>query len=429
MSRDLWGLRAVTRRLDDDVDLLAVAGAHGLLFEQRGSGLAGRGEAVRLEIAGGAERATSVGAAQEALAAMAGEDDVRLPGTGAVAFGALPFDPGASGTLVVPALVVGRAEDGTRWCTTVGRDEVEHAAAEARLLEAVTESIGSVASGREGAAGDSEASAFSVRPVRPPADWCASVREATERMSTTELHKAVLAREILVEADEPLDPVTILDRLRRTYPGCMISSIDGMVGASPELLVSRVGDVVRSHPMAGTTPRGGDPTADARLAATLLASAKDRHEHQLTIDMVHDTLLPFCSYLDAEAEPSVVPVANVQHLATLVEGRLSAPAASVLELVAALHPTPAVCGVPRDLALATIAELEQLDRGRYAGPVGWVDATGNGRWAVGLRCAEIDGHRARLFAGNGIVADSDPTTELAETRAKLQALLGAILRP
>ncbi len=422
MSGDLWGLRAVTRRLDDDIDLLAVAGAHGLLFEQRGSGLAARGEAVRLEVAGGAERTTSVTAAHEALAAMAGEDDVRLPGTGPVAFGALPFDPGAPGTLVVPALVVGRAEDGTRWCTTVGRDDAEHAAAEARLVEALTESAGPGAT-------TPEPSAFSVRPVRPPAEWCSSVREATERMAATDLHKAVLAREVVIEADEALDPVTILDRLRRTYPGCMISSIDGMVGASPELLVSRTGDVVRSHPMAGTTPRGGDPTADARLAATLLASAKDRHEHQLTIDMVHDTLLPFCSYLDAEAEPSVVPVANVQHLATMVEGRLSAPAASVLELVAALHPTPAVCGVPRDLALATIAELEHLDRGRYAGPVGWVDGAGNGRWAVGLRCAELDGNRARLFAGNGIVEDSDPATELAETRAKFQALLGAILRP
>ena len=422
MSGDLWGLRAATRRLDDDVDLLAVAGAHGLLFEQRGSGLAARGEAARLEIAGGDERATSVVAAQEALAAIAGEDDVRLPGTGPVAFGALPFDPAAAGTLVVPSLVVGRAEDGTRWCTTVGRDEAEHHAAEGRLVEALTEAVVPTTPGED-------PSVFSVRPVRPPAEWCASVREATERMAGSELHKAVLAREVVIEADVPIDPVTILDRLRRTYPGCMISSIDGMVGASPELLVSRTGDVVRSHPMAGTTPRGGDPTADARLAATLLASTKDRHEHQLTIDMVHDTLLPFCSYLDAEAEPSVVPVANVQHLATMVEGRLSAPAASVLELVAALHPTPAVCGVPRDLALATIAELEQLDRGRYAGPVGWVDGAGNGRWAVGLRCAELDGNRARLFAGNGIVEDSDPATELAETRAKFQALLGAILRP
>lgn len=419
MSGDLEGLRAITRRLDDDVDLLAVAGADGLLFEQRGSGLAGRGEAARLEVAGGDDRGRSVGELAAALAGMAGEDEVGVPGTGPVAFGALPFDPAADGSLVVPSLVVGRAEDGTRWCTTVGRDEAEHAAAADLLVDALVSPSSPTG----------EPSSFSVAPVRPPEAWCASVAEATARMAASELHKAVLAREVRIEADQPIDRVTVLGRLRTTYPGCMISSIDGMVGASPELLVSRVGDVVRSHPMAGTTPRGGDPTADARLAATLLASAKDRHEHQLTIDMVHDTLLPFCSYLDAEAEPSVVPVANVQHLATLVEGRLSAPAASVLELVAALHPTPAVCGVPRDLALATIAELEHLDRGRYAGPVGWVDAAGNGRWAVGLRCAEIDGRRARLFAGNGIVVDSDPATELAETRAKLQALLGAILRP
>lgn len=410
------GLRAITRRLDHDVDLLAVTGADGVLFEQHGMGLAGRGAALRLPIAGGAGRADSVIEAQAALAALAGEDEVGLPGTGPVAFGALAFDPGAAGELVVPALVVGRAEDGTRWVTTVAvpGDEPDVAAALA---------------GAPPVPSTPEASSFSVRPVRPPADWCASVAAATARMAESDLHKAVLAREVVIEADAPLDRVTILERLRRTYPGCMITSIEGMVGASPELLVSRVGDIVRSHPMAGTTPRGGDPTADARLAAQLLASAKDRHEHQLTIDMVHETLLPWCSYLDAEAEPSVVPVANVQHLASLVEGRLSLPAPSVLELMAALHPTPAVCGVPRDLALATIAELEHLDRGRYAGPVGWVDGAGNGRWAVGLRCAEITGNRARLFAGNGIVADSDPATELAETRVKFQALLGAILRP
>ncbi len=410
------GLRAVTRRLDHDVDLLTVAGADGMLFEQHGVGLAARGEAARLTIAGGAERAGSVIQAQARLGALAGDDQVGLPGTGPVAFGALPFDPDAAGELVVPALVVGRAEDGSRWVTTIA-------------ARGDGPDLGVALAGPPHSPTASEPSSFSVRPVRPPADWCASVAEATARMATTDLHKAVLAREVVIEADAPLDRVTILQRLRRTYPGCMITSIQGMVGASPELLVSRVGDVVRSHPMAGTTPRGGDPTADARLAAQLLASAKDRHEHQLTIDMVHDTLLPWCSYLDAEAEPSVVPVANVQHLASLVEGRLSTPAPSVLELMAALHPTPAVCGVPRDLALATIADLEHLDRGRYAGPVGWVDGAGNGRWAVGLRCAEIRGNRARLFAGNGIVADSDPATELAETRAKFQALLGAILRP
>ena len=145
--------------------------------------------------------------------------------------------------------------------------------------------------------------------------------------------------------------------------------------------------------------------------------------------MVHDTLLPFCSYVDYEPEPSVVALANVQHLATRVEGRLSQPPASVLELVHALHPTPAVCGRPRERALALIEELEGFERGRYGGAVGWVDAAGNGTWAVAIRCAQIDGTSARVFAGNGIVGDSDPDTELAETRAKFQAMLNALVRP
>ena len=243
------------------------------------------------------------------------------------------------------------------------------------------------------------------------------------------LRKVVLAREVVVTADELFVLPTVLDRLRTTYPGCHVFSVDGFVGASPELLVSRAGDIVRSHPMAGTAPRGGDPTSDARLAASLLASSKDRQEHQITIDMVHDTLLPWCSYLDYEAEPSIVPVANVQHLATIVEGRLSSPAPSVLELVLALHPTPAVCGSPRDEARAFITDNEGFDRGRYAGTVGWVDGRGNGTWAVSVRCADIDGNVARVCAGNGIVADSDPDTELAETRAKLQAMLSALVRP
>ena len=393
-------MRAVTRRLDRDVDLLDVAGPDGLLFEQAGFGLAGRGEALTVPVAD----------VDAALAAIEVDDAVQQPGTGPIAFGALPF-AGDGGVLTVPEVVVGHAEDGTRWVTAIGTDPSDP------TVPAPP-------------ADDAEApSGFEVRPQRPPEEWCDAVVEATKRIASTELHKVVLAREVVVTTDTPIDRTSVLQRLRQTYPGCMITSVQGMVGASPELLVSRAGDIVRSHPMAGTTPRGGDPTTDARLAASLLASHKDRHEHQLTIDMVHDTLLPWCSYLDAEAEPSVVPVANVQHLATMVEGRLSTPAPSVLELVVALHPTPAVCGVPRDLAFATIAELEGFDRGRYAGPVGWVDAIGNGRWAVGIRSAEIDGTTARLFAGNGIVADSDPVTELAETRAKLQAVLSAIVRP
>jgi menaquinone-specific isochorismate synthase len=248
-------------------------------------------------------------------------------------------------------------------------------------------------------------------------------------MRTGRLDKVVLARELIVEADDDIDPLVVLERLRAGYPGAMVYAVDGFVGATPELLVSRHGDLVRSHPHAGTTRRTGDPTTDARLAAALLASVKDRAEHRIAIDAVLDTLLPFCSYVDSEPEPSIVTLANVQHLATLVEGRLSSPPASVLALVAALHPTPAVCGSPTDEALVLIDELEGFDRGRYAGAVGWVDARGDGRFGVAIRCAEIDGRRARLFAGNGIVADSDPQVELAETRAKLQAMLGAIVRP
>ena len=245
-------------------------------------------------------------------------------------------------------------------------------------------------------------------------------------MTDGDARKVVLAREIVVTPDEPFDVDVVLDRLRTTYPGCHVFAVDGFVGASPELLVSRAGDIVRSHPMAGTAPRGGDPTTDARLAASLLASTKDRQEHQITIDMVHDTLLPWCSYLDYEAEPSIVPVANVQHLATLVEGRLSQPAPSVLELVAALHPTPAVCGSPRDEALAFIARARRASTAAATrAPSAGSTAGGNGTWAVSVRCAELDGTVARVYAGNGIVADSDPDTELAETRAKLQAMLGS----
>jgi menaquinone-specific isochorismate synthase len=411
-------LLARTRRLDADVDLLHCAGRDGMLFERGRSGVAGRGCTARVPWPGG-DPAAAARSVAEALARIEVDDEVRLPGCGPVAFGSLPFTPGAPTELVVPAVVAGRADDGTRWITTITPPE---RAADAEAMA----SLGTASS-----AGGPPASVrrFTVTAQREPEDWCALVERATKAMAGGTLHKVVLARQIDIAADRPIDRLAVLDRLRSSYPGCHIVSVAGLVAASPELLVSVAGDIVRSHPMAGTAPRGGDPTTDQRLAASLLASTKDRQEHQITIDMVHDTLLPWCSYLDYEAEPSVVAVANVQHLATLVEGRLSQPAPSVLELVAALHPTPAVAGWPRDEAVDWIAENEGFDRRRYAGTAGWVDAAGNGTWAVSIRCAEIDGRAARVWAGNGIVADSDPSTELAETRSKLQALLSAIVRP
>jgi len=418
-------LVARTRRLDADVDLLAFAGGDGVLFERGRSGLAGRGCAARVPWPGG-DPAAAARSAAGALAGIDVDDEVGMPGCGPVAFGSLPFTPGAPSELVVPAVVAGRADDGTRWITTITPPEPPELAADSALMGA----LGAAGSGREpGGRPPAPVLRFTVAAQRDPDDWCALVERATKAMAGGTLHKVVLARQIDVSADRPIDTLAVLERLRAAYPGCHIVSVDGFVAASPELLVSVAGDIVRSHPMAGTAPRGGDPTTDQRLAASLLASTKDRQEHQITIDMVHDTLLPWCSYLDYEAEPSVVAVANVQHLATMVEGRLSQPAPSVLELVAALHPTPAVAGWPRDEAVDWIAEHEGFDRRRYAGTAGWVDAAGNGTWAVSIRCAEIDGAEARVWAGNGIVADSDPSTELAETRSKLQALLSAIVRP
>lgn len=395
-------MRATTRRLDHDVDLLAVAGDDGYLAARDGVGLAGRGVALRVAMEGDE-------GAQAALAAIHADDDVRQPGTGPVAFGAWPFRPGAARELVVPQVVVGRDDRGGRWLTTIDDADPGPALAVAPPLH------------------DGPAQ-VEVRAAEAAADWCKAVVDGREAVRDGHLRKVVLARQLLVEADVAWSPATVLRRLAATFPGCTLGLVDGFVCASPELLVSREGDLVRSHPLAGTAPRGGEPSADARLAAGLIASAKDRAEHQVTIDFVHDALLPWCSFLDEEAEPSIVGVANVQHLGTMVEGRLSDPPPSVLALVDALHPTPAVAGDPREDALELIGRLETGDRGRYAGPVGWVDAAGNGRWAVGIRSAEIDGRHARLWAGVGIVAHSEPDAELEETRAKFQAMLSALTR-
>jgi isochorismate synthase len=406
-------LVARTRRLDHDVDLLAFAGDDGFVFEKGRAGVAGRGEALAVDWPAG-DPSVAAASVTAALAAIGVDDAVGAPGTGAVAFGALPFVPGGPARLVVPEVIAGRAEDGTRWVTTVTPAE--------RPAPPDPDIAGPRANRRQ-------PQTYTLSGAHSPEWWSDLVQQATKAMAGGDFEKVVLARQVDVTTDQPIDRLAVLERLRTGYPGCHIVGIGPFVAASPELLVAVAGDIVRAHPMAGTAPRGGDPAADQRLAASLLASSTYRHEHQVTIDVVHDTLLNWCSYVDYEAEPSVVAVANLQHLATLVEGRLSQPTPSVLDLVAALHPTPAVAGRPRDVAVDWIARHEGIDRGRYAGAAGWVDAAGNGAWAVSVRCAEIEGTTARVWAGNGIVADSDPVTELAETRVKFQAMLSALVRP
>lgn len=343
-----------------------------------------------------------------------GADPTKEAGVGPIAFGALPFDSNAPARFVIPSVITALNPDGALWRTTI--DGADAALADAALADRATPEPAE------------ETQSLRLQATLSPAEWMQRIETALEHIATSELVKVVLARRLLVDADVPIDAAALAARIFDAQPQSLRFAIDGFIGASPELLVSRLDDVVRAQPMAGTTARSGDPTADARGAAALLASAKNRAEHRITIDAVHDALLPWCSYLDAEPEPHVAPAGSVAHLATLVEGRLSRPVPTVVELVAALHPTPAVGGWPREAATELITTLEGADRGRYAGPVGWVDRHGNGAFAVGIRSVELsaDRRRATLHAGVGVVADSDPAAELAETRAKFRATLPAL---
>jgi len=404
--------RTVALDLHERPDLVALAGDDGLLFSRDGAGFAARGEALRITLPGGL--AHSAEGVADALASIAVEDEVGLPGSGAIALGALPFDPEAPGWLTVPEMVVGVGPDGTAWLTTVGEGSAPRLGLDALAPPGMQPSP----------------DGFTLASGQSHDEWCEMVAAAVDVLRSGALRKVVLAREVHVSANRPIVPTAVLARLRALYPSCTLFSVNGFLGASPELLVSRFGRHVRTHPLAGTVAHSGDPEADARSAAALLDSAKDRHEHRVMVEVVAARLAEVCESLDVPDRPSIVPLRNVSHLGTLMTGALTgSPPLDAVSLAARLHPTPAVAGVPTKEALAYIAEAEPFDRGLYAGPVGWMDGNGDGEWVVGIRSATVRGSRARLVAGNGIVADSVPELELAETQLKLQALLAAVVRP
>ena len=373
-------MKAVTRPLSDYVDgsfdLNDVAGGDGVLFVRNAVGVAGRGVAATV----------SVDDAADFLAAL--DHDSTVPGAAPVALGCVPFAPRSPALIVVPSMQFRKGADGTASVTIVG--DVRHDL----VVEALTPSVPSPAT----------AASWSIEPEVDVDTYLAAVVAARDAVRAGELTKAVIARPISVRSSEPIDVHAVLRRLRASFGSSYRYSIDGFIGASPELLIEVDGPVVRSHPLAGTAPRTGDVDNDARIAAELIASTKNQVEHRVVIDVVHDTLLPWASYLDWEPEPSIVTVANVQHLGTRMEGMLSQPGPSVIDLVRALSPTPALGGHPRDAAIELIQRVEGFERGRYGGAVGWVDAAGNGTWAVAIRCAELSDDRrsARLVAGGGI---------------------------
>lgn len=408
------GLVARTVELDpaQPVDLLSVAQPSGFLFEREGHGLAGRGVALRVDLEGLGD----VERVSEALAGLTVEDDLALAGTGAVALGALPFDPGAPASMVVPSVLVGRSPDGRQWCTTVAPPGSGH-------VRALGDGAGRPATDQPLPDG------FTLTSPRSHAQWEATVARAVKAITAGDLEKVVVAREVLVQCNRPIVVHDVLDRLRTLYPGCTVFCVDGFLGASPELLVERHGSTVRCHPLAGTYPRSGDPAVDRQLASQLLASPKERREHRYAVDQITAVLRGLCRELTVPEQPVVMPLRNVVHLGTEIRGVLDEPAPSALELAARLHPTPAVGGTPTAAALDWLTEHEDLARGRYAGPVGWVDCRGDGSFSVGIRSAEVSGANARLFAGVGVVAGSEPRRELIETQLKLQALLAALVRP
>ncbi|MGP8060642.1 MAG: isochorismate synthase MenF [Acidimicrobiales bacterium] len=424
-------LRAVTVALDaPGPDPLSLAGAVGTLFAGPDLSLAGRGEAAVLDLPRGLDDAGALDRLVGWLSAVAHRDEVGRPGTRVAAHGALPFDRARPGRLVVPELTLGSDAQG-RWVTWIGPSG-RAAPGRRELATRLRALAGDPHDARPGPR-TRTGPAPELRAVPSPDDYAASVAAAVAAMAVGPLTKVVLARCLDARFAQVLDPGEVLRRLARHEPACtaFAHDVDGgrFLGVTPELLVARSGSVVTCHPLAGTVALGG-PDDDSAVAR-LLGSAKDHAEHRLVVEDIAALLRPRCSSLDVPRSPTLVRLHSVAHLGTLIEGKLDGddrPVEHALGLLAALHPTPAVGGVPRTEALAYIRRSEAVDRDHWAGPVGWVDAAGDGEWMIGIRSATVSGDRtsARLCAGAGIVEDSDPADELAETTVKLAPVLEAL---
>ena len=435
-------LASVTGRADAALDPTAAvvasrrSGETWFCLEQpdrEGSALAAVGSARVLEAQGG-ERFGDVGRAWSTLAADALADDVDgPPGSGLVAVGGFAFadDGGGSArwegfapaSMVVPELSLARRREEV-WLTV--NAEV---APDDTLADVMARVSGRLAELRGPALpllDPAPAGAYRVLSPMPPAHFEEAVARAVERIRTGELEKIVLARDVEVHAPLDHDVGAVLGLLREAFPSCYVFAVGRgdatFLAASPELLVRRDGQRASTVALAGSIRRSADPAIDDHLGEQLLRSDKEREENAIVARRIARALRPHSVWVTAAPEPSLVRVANIQHLGMPIRAQLADPI-SAIELAGVLHPTPAVGGEPWAVASPLIPALEGLDRGWYAGPVGWTDATGDGEFCVALRCALLRARLAHLYAGGGIVRDSDPPSELAETEVKLGALL------
>jgi menaquinone-specific isochorismate synthase len=444
---DFSGLTAATVEIPFPGPLLGLLPRiGGLAWLREGEGIVGWGEVARLDTSG-PRRFDEARAWWDLVISTASvRDEVHLPGTGLVAFGTFGFGPEAvsadsdgtvrPSTMIVPRVIVGHRA-GRWWRTTISPGTSASAPSTDDLATddlAIDERL----------AGDS-LTRF-TEPIRPlgqvewsdgacsAAAWPAVVASAVQAISEGRADKVVLARDQVADAQQPIDVRAPLITLAQRYPSCWTYAVDGLIGATPEMLVRLEQGVAHSRVLAGTIRREpeslGGPLASAPavLASTLLASAKDRREHEFSVRSVADALGPHCRELTVPQTPFVLTLPNVLHLASDISGEVT-DGSTALQLAQALHPTAAVCGSPADAAAKLIDALEPMRRGRYAGPVGWESSSGDGEWGIALRCGQVDANdprRVRIFAGGGIVAGSEPESELAETTAKFRPMVEAL---
>jgi len=374
-----------------------------------GDGLVGFGEYKKFEVKGENRFKEAKTWWEERVSEFKIQNNVHGSGTGPILFSSFSFDPNEISVLVIPEILIGQ-KNGKSWITWIG--DVK----QPNLEKINTAPVSGEIKWQEGSISEQA--------------WQSQVSSAINAIKSNKLEKVVLARDITATSKTEIGVRSLLQRLEIEYPSTWIFLVDGLIGATPELLVRLSKSLVTSRVLAGTIRKTGNEDRDLTLAASLAKSSKDLEEHEYAVRSVADALAPFCSSTNVPEAPFVLHLSNVMHLATDVTGVLndSAKQSDIFTLIAQLHPSAAVCGTPALEAKKLIVELEQMNHQRYAGPVGWIDANNDGEIAIALRCGQLSNDRnsIRIFAGCGIVAGSDPATEFAESQAKLMPMRTAL---
>jgi menaquinone-specific isochorismate synthase len=418
--------RGLARRPDSAAGAIARLRPHGAVIESNQRTIVGLGIAAHLGVRAYGRDPTGARRVAAKLASVSCEDPIHRMASSVMALGALAFDPAATALLVIPQVAVVADTDGLCWATVAA-----HAGSATGDIRAFARSvIEDICSAED--TSSREVGYLELTDTGEPA-FTRGVESALEEIGTGRISKVVLARRAVASLGRPVDVRATLERLLRRESASALFAFTSrghaFVGATPELLVARDGRVVRSLPLAGSVRTSGETGPDEEAIAEMAASAKENFEHRVVVDAVATELSKHCSTLSVPRDPEVLRLRQISHLATSITGELRhdpPQGPSVLELAAWLHPTPAVGGAPSEAAVALIRSLEPDGRGRYAGPVGWMDSSGDGEFFIGIRSAEIYGDRAVLYAGAGIVAGSDPRVELDETSLKLETMLGAL---